>query len=415
MVVACLGIVFNIHSQGSLLTSLQACYSLDCPGNSILVNGAVTGSALNGSIHGIVTCGQGHLGASNTAMQFGGTSADYIDLPNTSLIKPTSSLTVSGWFYVNSMIHQDLIFTKNTCNSDFNAYSFMADNGAFQVAKKPGLTGSCGSGSIVISNTVPINTWHHVVFYIDNTVCTIIVDNSTPISTGHNIVFDYDTLGVILGGTNQSAAGTPFTGMMDNLRFYDRQLTATEITKLYSFDPSCDESGLPPVATFTASQKSLCKGQSVTYTSQATNNPTSFNWQFQGGNPASSSIAVPTVTYSTPGIYTVTLVATNIYGSGSAVTQTVSVSGCTSITGLDDPALKIYPNPSPGRLFLEDIKSNSVTIYDVTGKAIEYNAAPYHGTGIEISFKEETNDGFYFLKVTDAGRTQYFKIILHRD
>jgi photosystem II stability/assembly factor-like uncharacterized protein len=60
-------------------------------------------------------------------------------------------------------------------------------------------------------------------------------------------------------------------------------------------------------ASFTASNSLVCVGNTVQFTDQSVGNPTSWNWTFEGGNPATSTLQNPLVTYSTPGIYDVTL------------------------------------------------------------------------------------------------------------
>jgi PKD repeat protein len=71
----------------------------------------------------------------------------------------------------------------------------------------------------------------------------------------------------------------------------------------------------PPVADFVASSTNISAGDSVDFTDQSSNVPTSWSWTFAGGTPGSSTDQNPTVTYSTPGTYTVTLVAGNAAGS----------------------------------------------------------------------------------------------------
>ena len=72
---------------------------------------------------------------------------------------------------------------------------------------------------------------------------------------------------------------------------------------------------LPPVADFIASSTNISAGDSVDFTDQSTNVPTSWSWTFAGGTPGTSTDQNPTVTYSTAGTYTVTLQATNAAGS----------------------------------------------------------------------------------------------------
>lgn len=70
-----------------------------------------------------------------------------------------------------------------------------------------------------------------------------------------------------------------------------------------------------PVADFTASQQTICAGQSMTFKDLSLNTPTTWAWIFPGGNPSSSTLQNPTVTYNTPGVYAVTLSVTNAAGT----------------------------------------------------------------------------------------------------
>ena len=71
----------------------------------------------------------------------------------------------------------------------------------------------------------------------------------------------------------------------------------------------------PPVADFTASAVEICEGDSVTFTDTSINYPGGWNWTFDGGTPNNSTEQNPTVTYNSPGVYNVTLVATNFNGN----------------------------------------------------------------------------------------------------
>ena len=70
----------------------------------------------------------------------------------------------------------------------------------------------------------------------------------------------------------------------------------------------------PPLASFTASPRVVDPGHSVDFTDTSSGSPTSWQWTFEGGDPASSTLQNPVVTYEVPGIYSVTLVATNANG-----------------------------------------------------------------------------------------------------
>ncbi|UCH95750.1 MAG: agmatine deiminase family protein [Candidatus Aminicenantes bacterium] len=72
---------------------------------------------------------------------------------------------------------------------------------------------------------------------------------------------------------------------------------------------------LPPDADFTADKTTIFEGESIQFTDQSTNNPTSWSWSFPGGTPSGSLDQNPIVTYYEEGTYTVTLTAYNAAGS----------------------------------------------------------------------------------------------------
>ncbi|TAH42295.1 MAG: PKD domain-containing protein [Bacteroidetes bacterium] len=80
-----------------------------------------------------------------------------------------------------------------------------------------------------------------------------------------------------------------------------------------------------PVADFTAFNTSVCAGSSVSFSDQSTNGPTNWSWSFPGGNPGSSTLQNPLVSYPTAGTYSVSLTAGNSSGS-NAITKTNYIS-----------------------------------------------------------------------------------------
>jgi PKD repeat protein len=67
----------------------------------------------------------------------------------------------------------------------------------------------------------------------------------------------------------------------------------------------------PLTAAFTGNPTTVCSGGQVAYTDQSFGGPVSWNWTFPGGTPAASNIQNPTVTYSSPGVYNVSLTVGN--------------------------------------------------------------------------------------------------------
>ena len=72
-------------------------------------------------------------------------------------------------------------------------------------------------------------------------------------------------------------------------------------------------------AEFTANKTSVCLGDSIEFADDSYNAVTGWTWTFEGGSPASSTQQNPVITYSTPGVYTVTLAATDGTNSDSEI------------------------------------------------------------------------------------------------
>jgi len=79
--------------------------------------------------------------------------------------------------------------------------------------------------------------------------------------------------------------------------------------------PGSSECGFPPVANFTASPLMVYPGEVVNFSDISLNEPTSWSWIFEGGNPTTSALQNPIVIYDNPGIFQVQLSVSNSYGS----------------------------------------------------------------------------------------------------
>ncbi len=81
-----------------------------------------------------------------------------------------------------------------------------------------------------------------------------------------------------------------------------------------------------PVAGFTAANNQGCAPLTATFVNSSLD-AESYSWMFPGGTPAASTEENPTVTYETPGVYSVTLVAINATGSGALTRQDIITVG----------------------------------------------------------------------------------------
>ena len=76
-----------------------------------------------------------------------------------------------------------------------------------------------------------------------------------------------------------------------------------------------------PTADFSASPTTIVFGNSVSFFDTSAGIPDEWEWEFEGGDPESSSIQYPIVTYNQPGTYDVKLTVTNEFGSNYIIKE----------------------------------------------------------------------------------------------
>jgi len=76
-----------------------------------------------------------------------------------------------------------------------------------------------------------------------------------------------------------------------------------------------------PEASFTSTQSTGCANLEVQFVDQSLNNPSQWAWSFPGGQPNSSTAQNPTIVYTRPGTYSVSLTASNAFGEDTQTRQ----------------------------------------------------------------------------------------------
>ncbi len=80
-----------------------------------------------------------------------------------------------------------------------------------------------------------------------------------------------------------------------------------------------------PIANFSTTYVSACVNVPFVFTDQSSGVPTAWSWTLTGSSSTLSAVKNPTVTYSSPGTYTVSLISTNANGSSAMFTNTINV------------------------------------------------------------------------------------------
>ncbi len=158
--------------------------------------------------------------------------------------------------------------------------------------------------------------------------------------SGQNVSFIYNGSGATnyyweFGNGNTSTSQNPTQNYPLN-GIYNVTLDVINVCGESTFTQQVEISVLPFV-NFSSNIGIGCQPQTITFSNLSTN-ATSYLWTFPGGTPATSTAMNPTVVYNTPGIYDVTLDATNNTGTNTIVKNnfiTINpnpVAGFTSVT-----------------------------------------------------------------------------------
>jgi gliding motility-associated-like protein len=260
----------------TLSTSLTACYAFDNSGAEPISNLTATLGAVTSTVN--------RFNSANTAYYFSGSAPSNIQLPNDPLLKPTSELSVSFWVkptIIPSGVGSYILFAKNTVSSNFEAYALTVYNFGGGVSRFGLHKGTGGSTSVCIStSTIVINSWYHLAATVDNSSLKIYINGVLENTVSTTLSFSYDAnKTVVFGGSNESY-NLPFTGTIDNARFYNRILSATEINSLFVNDPTCVPTLTttpPTLANFTAPD-TVCVGQTFTLQNISTGSVNSNYW-----------------------------------------------------------------------------------------------------------------------------------------
>ncbi|MCF8298474.1 MAG: C10 family peptidase [Saprospiraceae bacterium] len=165
-----------------------------------------------------------------------------------------------------------------------------------------------------------------------------------------------------------------------------------------SFSITQDAGGLAPIADFVASQTSGIAPITVDFIDNSTNTPTSWDWTFYGGTPASSTIQNPiNIIYSTPGSFAVKLTATNAFGSDSETKGSyinVSPSGVVEISNTQN--IFVYPNPTHDMLYIDS--KTKIGIVEITNMLGEIVYKGIYSNKIDIS---NLSNGIYTMSIFD--------------
>ena len=212
----CLCFVLKVRAQ-DITTGLVAHYEFENTSGDVIDAAGSHNGTNNGATRGV----SGKVG---NAFSFDG--GDYITINNHSDITNYASFTLSAWVYPTALSSNKTIISKVSPNRDFDL-KFLGSNIEAHFAYGSNYY-RCTSTS-----TATINSWIHVVATWQNNQWNIyyngVLDHTCNFTTGPPWSGGKMQIGAM-------ANGERFVGLIDEVRIYNRALTATDAATLYSYN-----------------------------------------------------------------------------------------------------------------------------------------------------------------------------------
>jgi hypothetical protein len=203
-----------------------------------------SGKGVNGAVGGTAKYVSGKFG---NAIDFNGIN-QYVTFPNSNSPKLGNNHTISGWIYIKNNVIPTAVISKwcGLCYSGvYNARSYAVGitNGKLEYALSTATGQLNGAFHSFPSNSVlPVNQWVFFAVTYNGTRRTTYINGVEDNHVDRPGDVYQSNADVEIGATHDSGYRSFFNGSLDDLRFYDRTLSASEVQQLYSAtSSSCTE------------------------------------------------------------------------------------------------------------------------------------------------------------------------------
>ncbi|PLW91869.1 MAG: hypothetical protein C0592_13705, partial [Marinilabiliales bacterium] len=151
----------------------------------------------------------------------------------------------------------------------------------------------------------------------------------------------------------------------------------------------------PPIADFVADQTVVTQGTTVNFTDLSLDYPASWDWDFPGGTPTTSTTQHPSIDYNTPGVYDVTLIVGNAAGADTLTkTNYITVNPITSAPVVDFDASVTTVNVG-GTIDFTDLSTNMPIAWEWTFEG----GNPASSTAQDPTGIQYDTPGVYYVKL----------------
>lgn len=318
---------------------------------------------------------------------------------------PTQSVSVSCWVKLNAVDFWGGFVGLFQDNGDYEKGWVL---GTFDDSFSFALTTGSKINYLKASG-VAINPgeWYHIAGTYDGMTQKIYINGELKGSATLGGEISYPPTGWFqIGAYKDDNEDFRHDGCISDVIIWTGALSSQKVKKLY-------HKTMPPYVVFDAGKTEISAGKYVEFDDLSQFSPQSWHWYFEGGTPAISTERNPVVFYEKPGVYNVSLVAENAFGSDSLLKEKYITVGTTNTETLEinSGCAEIFPNPADKRIriSLPGERITSVKIYNAVGKLCKNIDAPLStNVVIDVSTFEE---GLYFIHIGTEGYSVLKKFV----
>ncbi len=168
-------------------------------------------------------------------------STDFISVVDSAFVDLPQNHTVSVWVKLNSGTGDQAIVFKGRCNEKYASYSLkigVCDGSGSANKINYTIRTSNAAGGVTVTQTGSPNTgvWTHIVGVQDGTTLMLYINGVLDNTSVGNSSAPYNVSTILQFGSDWDCAAArrfQFSGQMDDVRIYNRALTAQEVHDLY--------------------------------------------------------------------------------------------------------------------------------------------------------------------------------------
>jgi hypothetical protein len=192
-----------------------------------------TGSALDTTANAAIGTIRGAVrvpGVRGNALSFDGVD-DWVTVPDSAALDLTTGMTLQAWVRPNVIDGWETVLMKQRGAGDFS-YALYSEDGAAQPGGAAVPSGNASIGGSIRTlrgaTQVPAGAWTHVATTFDGVTQRLFV-NGVEVANSPQVGTIAVGTGVLRIGGNSAWTGEFFSGLIDEVRIFNRALTAAEI------------------------------------------------------------------------------------------------------------------------------------------------------------------------------------------